>query len=150
MMPQSFLFLHYHLISSTRNRLPLISLEAQPRLFKFIGGVIRNSGGVLLAAGGMTDHVHLLAALGKVESVADAVRTIKANSSKWVHETAPDHSDFARQSGYAAFSQQFQAQTGSQRPQAPGGSSSDQILPRGVPGVRAQIRIEFDERYVCD
>jgi REP element-mobilizing transposase RayT len=41
----------------------------------------------LLAAGGMPDHVHLAIPLGKQSSIADMVRDIKANSSRWVHET---------------------------------------------------------------
>jgi hypothetical protein len=31
-MPQSFVSLHHHLFFSTKNRLPLISSEVQPRL----------------------------------------------------------------------------------------------------------------------
>lgn len=36
-------------------------------------------------------------------SVAEAVGKIKANSSRWVHESFPDSHDFAWQTGYAAF-----------------------------------------------
>jgi putative transposase len=36
-------------------------------------------------------------------SVADALRTIKSCSSKWIHETFPWHRGFAWQAGYGAF-----------------------------------------------
>jgi hypothetical protein len=35
------------------------------------------------------------------------LRTIKSNSSGWVHETFPDQAGFAWQSGYAAFAVSF-------------------------------------------
>ena len=59
-MPQSYAALFCHIIFSTKNREPLISPELQPRLYSYTGGVLRNEGDVLLAVGGMPDHVHLL------------------------------------------------------------------------------------------
>ena len=37
-------------------------------------------------------------------AVVEGMRLIKANSSKWVHDTFPDQSHFAWQTGYGAFS----------------------------------------------
>jgi REP element-mobilizing transposase RayT len=51
----------------------------------------------------MPDHVHLLASISKEIAVAEALRLIKANSSKWVHETFPNNRHFAWQAGYGAF-----------------------------------------------
>jgi REP element-mobilizing transposase RayT len=50
----------------------------------------------------MSDHVHLLVSVGRTLSIADTVRLIKANSSKWIHEELP-LSDFQWQAGYGAF-----------------------------------------------
>jgi REP element-mobilizing transposase RayT len=103
-MPQSFASLHHHLIFSTKNRAPLISAEVQPRLFEYIGGILRAEGSVLEAAGGMADHVHLLVSINKQMSISEVLRIIKASSSRWVHETFPDTlSGFAWQAGYGAF-----------------------------------------------
>jgi REP element-mobilizing transposase RayT len=102
-MPQSFACLHHHLIFSTRQREPTLDAELLPRLFQYIGGVLRGEGCVLVAAGGMPDHVHLLASLSREISVAEALRRIKANSSKWIHETEPQRTGFAWQAGYGAF-----------------------------------------------
>ena len=60
-MAQSLACLYYHLIFSTKQRAAMIVLDVQPRLYDYIGGIIRNEGGRLLAAGGTRDHVHLLA-----------------------------------------------------------------------------------------
>jgi REP element-mobilizing transposase RayT len=103
-MPQSFVSLHYHLIFSTKDRAPLISPEVQPRLFEYVGGILRGEHGVLEAAGGAADHVHLLVSLDQQLSIATALRVIKAGSSRWLHETFPDSlSGFAWQAGYGAF-----------------------------------------------
>ncbi|MGE3818711.1 MAG: IS200/IS605 family transposase [Isosphaeraceae bacterium] len=103
-MPQSLVSLHYHLIFSTKNRLPLITAEVQPRLFEYLGGLLRAEKSVLEAAGGVADHVHLLVSLDKRLAISEALRIVKASSSRWVRETFPDTlSGFAWQSGYGAF-----------------------------------------------
>jgi REP element-mobilizing transposase RayT len=102
-MPSSYTCLRYHLIWSTKHREPLIADDLREQLLQYIGGICRNHGGKLLAAGGMPDHLHLLADLSKQQAMADAVRDIKANASAWVHETFPQYQAFAWQTGYAAF-----------------------------------------------
>lgn len=101
-MPQSFASLHCHIVFSTKNRQPLITRELQPRLFEYIGGILRNSSSPLIAAGGMPDHVHLLISLGRTLAVADAVRLIKSNSSTWIHDELRMR-EFQWQTGYGAF-----------------------------------------------
>lgn len=101
-MPQSFAALHCHIVFSTKHRQPRITPDVQPRLFEYIGGIFRNHSSRLIAAGGMPDHVHLLASLGRTVAVADAVRLIKSNSSGWIHDELA-LADFGWQDGYGAF-----------------------------------------------
>jgi putative transposase len=101
-MPQSFSSLHCHIVFSTKCRLPQIKPDFQPRLFEYIGGILRNHSSPLIAAGGMSDHVHLLVSLSRSISVADAVRVVKSNSSGWLHDELRDR-DFQWQAGYGAF-----------------------------------------------
>ena len=61
----------------------------------------RNHGIQVLAVGGTENHVHLLIAVPADAKLSDAVRTLKANSSRWVRETS---SLFGWQEGYGAFS----------------------------------------------
>jgi len=96
--------LHYHLIFSTKSRLPQITDELRERLYGYIGGLVQAEHGCLLAAGGTEDHVHLLVSFPAQPAVADFVRLIKTNSSKWIHETFANQGEFAWQSGYGAFS----------------------------------------------
>jgi REP element-mobilizing transposase RayT len=46
----------------------------------------------------------MLVAVPTTESVAELLRVVKSNSSRWVHEQFPDKRRFGWQSGYAAFS----------------------------------------------
>jgi REP element-mobilizing transposase RayT len=102
-VPQSLVSLYVHVIFSTKHREPTIDADLAPRLYGFVGGIIRQTGSALITIGGVEDHVHLLVSLGRQTPIADLVRDIKSNSSKWVHEMFPDRSAFARQAGYGAF-----------------------------------------------
>ncbi len=102
-MPHSFTDLLFHAIFSTKGRARLISADIQTDLFAYIGGVVRKIGGKALLVNGISDHVHMLVRLPADMAIADCLRLVKANSSKWVHEKWPERSDFAWQIGYAAF-----------------------------------------------
>ena len=101
-MGQSYTSLTVHLIFRTKDDRARIASEIAPRLYEYFGGIVRNHNGQLLAAGGMPDHVHLLVGMHPQTAVADLVRVIKANSSKWVHETL-GLADLGWQTGYGAF-----------------------------------------------
>lgn len=73
------------------------------RLQKYLGGIVRELEGKLLAANGPDDHIHLLLLLSPKKSLIDILRNVKANSSKWIHQTYPHLKNFAWQDGYSAF-----------------------------------------------
>ena len=102
-MPSSYISAHYHLIFSTKHRKPTLAPAVAPRMYDYLGGIVRGLDGVLLAAGGMPDHVHLLVGLGTTRALSDVMRDLKANSSKWVHDTFPEMGWFGWQTGYGAF-----------------------------------------------
>jgi putative transposase len=100
-MPSTWSQVILHVVFSTKDREQAI-LDS-PRLHAFIGGIIRDQGATLWAAGGMPDHVHLLIRANTDHSIATLVREIKARSSRWMHEVA-QQPDFAWQKGYGVFS----------------------------------------------
>ena len=102
-MSDTFSNLSVHVVFSTKDRIPLITRRVRKRVFPYIGGVIKGLGGKVIAIGGMPDHAHLVARLPTNMCVADFVRKIKANSSKWMNERATDMK-FGWQRGYGAFS----------------------------------------------
>jgi REP element-mobilizing transposase RayT len=77
--------------------------ELNPDLHAYMGGIIRNLAGQALIVNGMADHVHLLVWLPPTVAIAEALRVLKANSSRWVHDTQGRRT-FAWQAGYGAFS----------------------------------------------
>ena len=93
-----------HLIFHVKTTSVAVQENDLGRLFSYIGGTIRSLGGLPIEIGGMCDHVHILTSLPKTSSLSDFVRTIKAESSKWLKSIAPMYSDFSWQTGYGAFS----------------------------------------------
>ena len=100
-MPYCQLF--YHLVWATKNRQPLITGAHQSRLYDYIGGTIRELGGISLAINGTEDHVHLLVKLRPDRALSDVLRDLKANASGWMHDVFPGLKDFSWQRGYGAF-----------------------------------------------
>ncbi|TWU05886.1 IS200/IS605 family transposase [Stieleria varia] len=94
----------FHIVFSTKYRRDLITPEIQPRLYEYIGGIVRDQHGSLLEIGGIANHVHLLAKLSPRIAFSDAIRVVKANSSKWLNETFQPKHTFRWQRGYGAFS----------------------------------------------
>ena len=103
-MPQTFHNVLLHAIFSTKERAPLISPALRPRLHEYMAGIINNNIGVPIYVGGTQDHVHILLCVLPPVAISDAMRTLKACSSKWVHETFGDLKSFAWQDGFAVFS----------------------------------------------
>jgi REP element-mobilizing transposase RayT len=63
LMAHTFTRLYFHIIFSTKHRQPLIDSELEERLHPYLGGIIREMGGVAIRVGGVPNHVHLLAQL---------------------------------------------------------------------------------------
>ncbi len=74
------------------------------RLWPFIGGIARQNKMKAIEIGGVEDHVHILLSIPSTVSIAKAMQLIKGGSSKWVHETFPEHRLFGWQEEYGAFS----------------------------------------------
>ena len=69
-MPTTLSRILLHVIFSTKRRACMITTDLQPRLYAYIGGIVRDEKGTLLEIGGMPDHVHLLIRWRTDESVA--------------------------------------------------------------------------------
>jgi REP element-mobilizing transposase RayT len=103
-MAHTYTNLLTHIIFSTKDRLPLIGAELKPKLLGYMGGIVREMAGTALIINGTSDHVHLLIGLPPALSLSEAMRVLKTNSSKWVHEKWNSQSTFGWQTGYGAFS----------------------------------------------
>lgn len=101
-MPSTHTSLYFHLVFSTKDRLPIIANDWRSKLHAYLGGIVRNLKGVALAVGGIDNHVHLLVSLKATHCLSDFMRELKASSSGWVHREIGLKS-FAWQVGYGAF-----------------------------------------------
>jgi len=93
-----------HCIFSTKERVPLIDMDLEARLWPYLGGIARVNEMKALAIGGTTDHLHTLLSLPATMAVSKAMQLLKGGSSKWVHEAFPALRGFSWQEGYGAFS----------------------------------------------
>ncbi|QYK48004.1 MAG: IS200/IS605 family transposase [Phycisphaeraceae bacterium] len=149
-MPGTYSQILLHVVFSTKERRPLIDTGLAPRLYAYIGGIIRAEKGVMYEIGGIADHVHLYLRWRTDESIAGLMRTVKSRSSKWVHEEIGLR-EFAWQEGYSVLSVS---------------KSQEEHVKRYILGQREHHakedfksellrllrahEVEFDERYVFE
>jgi REP-associated tyrosine transposase len=93
-MPHTYSYLAFHIVFSTKGRALSIHPEIASPLHAYLGGIIREAGGIPVIINGTSDHVHLLVILPASLSVANLMRLAKTNSSKWAHERWPQHASF--------------------------------------------------------
>jgi REP element-mobilizing transposase RayT len=150
-MPNTYTKLYYHLVFSTKHRKPLITDAIEPQLHKYINGIIHNFEGTCIEINGTADHIHILTILPPKTSLSDALRSIKAGSSKWVHESHPTHSSFTWQDGYAAFTvsaSQVESVRTYIRNQKTHHQAND--FKTELIGLLDKHGIDYDERYLWD
>ena len=100
----SYHSLYYHIIFSTKNRKPYMDEDQLEEMYKYMTGVIETMKAKLFWINGPSDHVHIALSVNPDISVSDCVRTIKANTSRWIHERFENLLGFNWQEGYSAFS----------------------------------------------
>lgn len=83
-MAHTFTNLLTHVIFSTKDRVPSITVDLKPELSAYLGGIVREIKGKAYSIGGTSDHIHMLISLPPSISISDALRIIKTNSSSWV------------------------------------------------------------------
>ena len=150
-MPGTFSQVLLHVVFGTRLRRPWIEPGIADRLYAYIGGIVQSQKGTLYDIGGAPDHVHLYLRWRPEGGIAELLRTVKARSSRWVHETFPPMGQFSWQEGYSVFSvskSQEQAVKSYIARQAEHHAKED-FSSELLRLLRAH-GVEFDERYVCD
>ena len=104
-MPQSLAQIYLHIVFSTKDRRPFLrDPELRPKLYAYMAGTLRGLGSPALKIGGVEDHVHVLCRLTRTGALADLIRDLKRDTSKWVKENGRGLDAFGWQLGYGAFS----------------------------------------------
>ena len=150
-MAHTYANLLYHIIFSTKNRAPLIDDALAERLFPYIGGAFREMNGMMIDMNGPENHVHILAKLSQNHSIADILRNIRGNSSRWVHDTFRERASIAWQTGYAAFTVS-ESVAGSVRQYIRNQKEHHKTVTFEEEFIAflRKNRIEYDERYIWD
>lgn len=102
MHQHTYTALYAHIVFATHSRRASILTSFRTFLHRYIDGIVANVGARPIQTGGVADHVHVLVEMPAELSVAELVRLIKSNSSKWVRQSFSRH--FRWQRGYSAFS----------------------------------------------
>ncbi|HBC87136.1 MAG TPA: IS200/IS605 family transposase [Lentisphaeria bacterium] len=103
-MSNSYISIYIHAVFSTKNHEPFLTSEIRNRLFPYFCGIAKSNDFLLLNAGGIENHLHLLVSLRQDMGTSKALQLLKGGSSKWIHDTFPNMKNFAWQEGYGAFS----------------------------------------------
>ena len=88
-----------HCVFSTKERLPLI--RDPEALWRYTVGLAYQKHVHVIAAGGTSNHVHILMLLPQTSTLAKVMQEVKANTSRWLRETSRA---FQWQEGYGGFS----------------------------------------------
>jgi len=100
---QSYTSLQYHIIFATKDRAPRIIPALESDLHAYICGIFANLKGVPHEIGGVADHLHVLVGLPPPIALSQAIKKVKAGSSRWLHTERPEARDFQWQPGFTAF-----------------------------------------------
>jgi putative transposase len=103
-MANSYSQISIQAVFAVRRRANLIGKEWREELYRYISGILTNEKCFSLAVGGWKDHIHIFFGMPVTKCVADILRVVKANSSKWINEQKKIQGRFEWQSGYGAFS----------------------------------------------
>jgi putative transposase len=104
-MAQSLAQIYLHIIYSTKHRRPFLADRAlRAQLHAYLAGTCKHLDSTAVIIGGVADHVHILTRFSRTHAVAELLRELKRESSKWLKTKSADLSDFHWQDGYGAFS----------------------------------------------
>lgn len=103
-MANTYTQLNIHIVFAVKGRENILTKNFRDDLFRYISGILKNTGQYPLAVNGYKDHVHVFFELNPKNSISDIVRDIKANSSKWINENKFVLGRFSWQEGFGVFS----------------------------------------------
>jgi REP element-mobilizing transposase RayT len=149
-MAGTYTRLYYHLVFSTKNRQRTITAAIEDDLYKYISGILRNLGGACVEINGDQDHVHILSILPPKIAVSDALRTIKSNSSGWIHQEK-NLPVFGWQDGFAAFTvSRSQVEPVGQYIRDQKSHHAQGDFKSELIALLERHDVEYDERYLWD
>ena len=103
-MANTYTQIHIQTVFAVQNRKSLIKDEWKDELYKYLTGIIQNHEHKVLQINGMPDHIHILFGMRPTQSIADLMKQVKQDSSRWINNKGVINGKFSWQAGYGAFS----------------------------------------------
>jgi putative transposase len=151
-LPHSLAEIYLHIVFSTKGRVPFLSdREIRSEMHAYLAGAYRNMRCPSMIVGGVEDHVHILCRYGRTITIANLLKGLKQESSKWIKGKDQSLRDFYWQEGYGAFStipdrlSALQRYIATQEEHHKKEDFKDEY-----PRLLKAYNVEYDERYVWD
>ena len=103
-MAGTFSQIYIQYVFAVKGRENLLQMPWRDEVFRYIAGIIKSKQQKPIIVNGVSDHVHVFVGLKPSMPIADLVRDIKNNSSKFINEQKFIKTKFSWQDGYGAFS----------------------------------------------
>ena len=102
-MANTYTQIFYHVVFSTKNRVPCIAKERRADLYGYLWGIHKNLKCHLYRIGGVDDHVHILTSVHPTVALAEYVEQVKTSSTAWLRRERVFADWPGWQDGYGAF-----------------------------------------------
>lgn len=91
-------------VFAVKGRQNLLLKPWREDVFRYMAGIVKEKNQKPIIINGVSDHVHVFVGLKPSMSIADLIRDIKNNSSRFINEKKFIRGKFSWQEGYGAFS----------------------------------------------
>jgi putative transposase len=150
-MANTYSQMYVQIVFVVKGRQNLISSEHRVDLEKFICGIIKNRGQIMLAVYCMPNHTHVLIAFKPTIAISDLARDVKAGSSKFINDSHWLRCRFNWQEGFGAFTySKRQVETVVNYIKNQEDHHKKKSFKEEYYEFLKEYEIEFDEKYLFD
>jgi len=148
-MANSYHQIYIQSVFAVKCRDAVIDKSWQPTLFGLIGNLINVTGCKTIIVNGVEDHVHCLFGLKPTIAIAELMKTVKANSSRYANDHRLTKGQFEWQEGYGAFSySQSQIESVYQYIANQAEHHKKQTFREEYLEFLEKFKVAYDERYI--
>ena len=150
-MANTYTQIYIHIVFAVEHRQNLIPKKHKDELHQYITGIVTNKKQKVIQINSMPDHIHILIGIDPNVAISELVKTIKANSSRFINKKQWTVGRFNWQEGYAAFSYSHSQLDNvadyikNQETHHAHKSFRDEYLE-----ILKRFNVDFDERYIFD
>ncbi len=103
-MTGNLIYLYVHAVWTTKHREPCLQTSFRYKLLEHMRKHAQTKDIQLEIINGVEDHLHCLFKLKTTQTIAEIIKNLKGESSRWLNESGFINSHFQWQDGYGVFS----------------------------------------------